>query len=193
MNVALIFTDRFYPKAQKAWIALEVSGADYNMEEVSLYGAGGKPKWFLKLNPAGTVPVLVNKDDVVPDSELILDYIETRSLGIANNLKGDEVELSNAWRRTIKERVAPIGKRAVLGGGRYELVELLKEIDNDVKGPFLCGETACVADCAAFPFIWRINDEFGLNECPKLQNWLEHCVSIPEFNKTIQRSWWWWW
>ena len=29
------------------------------MEEVSLYGAGGKPDWFMKLNPKGEVPVLV--------------------------------------------------------------------------------------------------------------------------------------
>ena len=165
------------------------------MEEVSLYGAGGKPKWFLQLNPAGTVPVLTNGDDIVPDSELILDYVAKGSLSQqgVDLSGGDNFSLSDKWRQTIKQRVAPIGKRAVLGGGRYELMELLKEIDDDVVGPYLCGNKLCVADCAAFPFLWRINDEFGLDECPKLSAWLDKCNSNEVFRKTVQRSWWWWW
>ena len=30
-----------------------------NHQEVGLYGHGGKPKWFLELNPKGQVPVLI--------------------------------------------------------------------------------------------------------------------------------------
>ena len=180
--------------AQKAWIALEASGCVYEMEEVALYGAGGKPKWFLKLNPAGTVPVLSHNDYVVPDSELILDYIANGSIEGADKLiKMESTDISDKWRTTIKQRVAPTGKMAVLGGGRCELMELLKEIDDDVVGPFLCGQFVTVADCAAFPFLWRINDEFGLDSCPKLSKWLVECGNLDAFRKTVQRSWWWWW
>ena len=35
-------TNKMCPFAQKAYIALEVSNAPYEMEEISLYGAGGK-------------------------------------------------------------------------------------------------------------------------------------------------------
>lgn len=186
---------RFVLLAQKAWIALEASGCTYEMEKIPLYGVGGKPKWFLKLNPAGTVPVLTHKDHVVPDSELILDYIANGSIGGASKLvrKNKNSDLSDKWRDIIKQRVVPIGKKAVLGGGRCELMELLKEIDNEVVGPFLCGDSVSVADCAAFPFLWRINDEFGLDSCPKLSKWLNMCSEMDAFKKTIQTSWWWWW
>jgi len=48
-------TPRKCPFAQKAWVALETSGCEYEMKEISLYGSGGKPDWFWKLNPRGTV------------------------------------------------------------------------------------------------------------------------------------------
>jgi len=75
-------TNKQCPFAQKAWIALEASGCPYEMREVSLYGSGGKPDWFWKLNPQGTVPIVAVKggtgggeDAVFADSELILDVV----------------------------------------------------------------------------------------------------------------------
>ena len=58
---------------------MEAAEVPYELEQVSLYGSGGKPSWFMKLNPRGQVPVLVVKDDndtdkvVLADSDLILD------------------------------------------------------------------------------------------------------------------------
>lgn len=80
-------TNRKCPFAQKVWIALEAMSprANYVVEEVSLYGWGGKPRWFLEMNPAGQVPVLevTNAGDgsreVVVDSEAILDYLANAS------------------------------------------------------------------------------------------------------------------
>eukprot|EP00814_Leptocylindrus_danicus_P018040 CAMPEP_0116019552 /NCGR_PEP_ID=MMETSP0321-20121206/9300_1 /TAXON_ID=163516 /ORGANISM="Leptocylindrus danicus var. danicus, Strain B650" /LENGTH=161 /DNA_ID=CAMNT_0003490135 /DNA_START=115 /DNA_END=597 /DNA_ORIENTATION=+ len=159
------------PYAQKAWIALEASGCTYDLQEISLYGANGKPSWFLKLNPTGTVPVITHKDDVIPDSELILDYIAN------GKVEGGTAQLENGaysmkWRNVIKQQLAPIGKRAVLGGEQSKLMKLLQEMDADVQGPYLCGENVSTADCAAFPFLWRVNTEFGLpQECENLSAW----------------------
>ncbi len=188
-------TNKMCPFAQKAWIALEASDLSYEMKEISLYGSGGKPKWFLKLNPAGTVPVLAEQDgsgsEVFPDSELILDYV-SQNTNIGDNIDGDTVQ---RWRKNIAEKIIPIGKRAVLGGSRDDLFNLLEELDGDVEGAFLCGDEISVADCAAFPFIWRINDEFGLDRdsTPRLKEWLDRCTETKPFQTTIQRAWWWWW
>mmetsp|Transcript_26575 Transcript_26575/g.32190 ORF Transcript_26575/g.32190 Transcript_26575/m.32190 type:complete len:237 (+) Transcript_26575:69-779(+) len=193
-------TNKMCPYAQKAWIALETIKASYNMEEISLYGANGKPDWFLKLNPEGTVPVLSCYDGmmVLADSEIILDFIQDGSVEGEDSLclypEEDEVkELVLEWRDIIMRKVAPIGKNAVLGGKRKELFAALKEIDGKVIGPFLCGEKITVADCAAFPFIWRIDQEFGLDGCDNIKAWLDACMGVDAFKKTVKSAWWWWW
>ena len=91
-----------------------MSKTPFTMEEISLYGAGGKPSWFLKLNPAGTVPVLDVNDgaEVIPDSELILEYVSngenemtrrydvlqfTASLPILYLWQEQEASLEDSW------------------------------------------------------------------------------------------------
>lgn len=188
-------TNRACPFAQKAWLALESASVPYKLEEISLYGAGGKPDWFVKLNPGGTVPVLVHDDQILPDSDLILDAIERGTIeGAALSM----VDASNTkevkeWRTVINKKLIPVGKRAVLAGSKQKLFQLLDELDAKVSGPFLVGDSVTTADCHAFPFLWRIQQEFGLDDYPALSSWLDQCQQLPGFHKTIQRAWWWWW
>mmetsp|Transcript_20125 Transcript_20125/g.49382 ORF Transcript_20125/g.49382 Transcript_20125/m.49382 type:complete len:206 (-) Transcript_20125:482-1099(-) len=200
---ARFITNKMCPFAQKAWIALEASNADFSLEQVSLYGAGGKPDWFWELNPQGTVPILVvtagddSEDDLVlPDSDLILNEI-AQVPGGETLIPTDPaaVESMNKFRKCLSEFL-PIGKRAVLGGSKGPMWSKLKELDALVVGPYVCGEGVTVADCAGFPFLWRIENEYGnLNkkDCPNLANWLQTCKQNPAFSKTVQSSWWWWW
>jgi glutathione S-transferase len=167
------------------------------MEEISLYGAGGKPRWFLKLNAAGTVPVLNvnNGESVYSDSETILDFIASGDNSLTQEYsENDDVALtakSYKWRKIVENKILPIGKKAALGGSKDALFQLLDELENEIEGPYLCGDSITVADCCAFPFIQRINEEFGVSG--KMKQWLETCKDHEGFSKTIQRAWWWWW
>mmetsp|Transcript_27241 Transcript_27241/g.33390 ORF Transcript_27241/g.33390 Transcript_27241/m.33390 type:complete len:256 (-) Transcript_27241:350-1117(-) len=202
-------TNKMCPFAQKAWIALECSETPFKMEEISLYGANGKPDWFWKLNPDGTVPVLVaatakgRSDAIIADSEDILNsFVAGDVIGGNGVLTCDENQEQSLfqkqqwWRDTIQRRVNPIGKSAVLGAGKTKLYDLLHDLNSEVVGPYLCGDRVTVADCAAFPFLWRIHNEFGLDKVNKNSNllsWLRTCEGNPAFQKTVQNSWWWWW
>jgi glutathione S-transferase len=197
--VTRLVTHKSCPFAQKAWIALECSEQPYELEEISLYGSGGKPSWFLQLNPSGKVPVLVCDGGpvVLPDSDLILDAIERGSVPTVDLLLLPEddpslAESVKAWRSSINEML-PVGKKAVLSGATAPLLKLLRDMDANVVGPYLVGDHVTMADCHAFPFLWRIETEFGLADYPKIQSWLDNCSQQPAFQKTIQPSWWWWW
>ena len=277
-----LITNRMCPFAQKAWIALELcSGMPFAVQEISLYGAGGKPAWFWELNPAGTVPVLVvvrvvdrknnkknnkkngannnadnssssssssmiiHKDDTVavfPDSDLILQAIADGSLAAAlgggldalsfdnndNNSNNNnnnpllsypisqqqqQQESIQQWRHAI-DQMLPIGKQAVLSGRRKQqqiaalqqylhdnlecrLSAIMSSSSSSCSSLFLVGDHVTIADCHAFPFLWRLDQEFGLDDslkCPKLAAWVQHCSQIPAFAKTLPTSsWWWWW
>ena len=201
------------PFAQKAWIALEASGCPYERREVSLYGPGGKPAWFRELNPRGTVPVVAvrgggEEDRVFADSELILDALgegrvpgggEALSMSELSDGENDRVA---EWRAAVSERVVPVGRTAVLGGALPPLRSLLRDLDAMVAGPYLAGERVTLADCAAFPFLWRIDREFGIGTGggaaaegeAKLRAWLDTCLRTPAIKKTVPGAgWWWWW
>lgn len=192
------------PYAQKAWIALESSNCEYQMREVSLYGAGGKPDWFWKLNPKGTVPVVVVKDGdkktVLADSEDILDAVMDGKINGDGNMS---IELNQnehrevlKWRGIISKQLAPVGKSAVLGGSQTQLRLLLKELNSKVVGPYLTGDKFTMADAAAIPFFWRLNEEYGLgdDDTENLRTWLDKCIQNKAVGKTIPyEGWWWWW
>ncbi|KAG7341549.1 glutathione S-transferase, C-terminal domain containing protein [Nitzschia inconspicua] len=198
-------TNKMCPFAQKAWIALEAAGAKYNLEQVSLYGPGGKPDWFWKLNPKGQVPVLVVEDEdlVLADSDLILDEIQrvvdAKRSKLYDVMSNDDVNATQkvqSFRNCLSEFL-PIGKKAVLGGNNDKMWTKLQELDALIQTPYVAGEQLTVADCAGFPFLWRIQQEYGNvweeHGCNNIPQWLEQCSRQPAFAKSIQSSWWWWW
>lgn len=208
-------TNQRCPFAQKAWIALEASGCPYEMREVSLYGPGGKPAWFWKLNPRGTVPILAVRrgrgdggEDVFADSELILDALgdgrvagEGGALSQGGLSDGERARVAE-WRTAVSERVVPVGQAAVLGGSLPALRSLLRDLDARVAGPYLAGERVTLADCAAFPFLWRVDQEFGIGtgggaaagDEGNLRAWLDTCLRTPSIRRTVpKQGWWWWW
>ena len=132
---ATFVTNKMCPFAQKCWVALEASHMHYEMKEIGLYGAGGKPNWFLKLNPKGTVPVLEvdgESPTIYPDSELILDYINSNT-DLKSPEKDEEIK---KWRNIVSNQIIPIGKRAVLGGAESNLKNCCKRLIVKLKGHF---------------------------------------------------------
>ena len=128
----------------------------------------------------------------MPDSELILDYLGNDSCLTPTN--DSEKEIVKKWRSDIAQRLAPIGKNAVMRNQMDELYALLHTLNDRVVGPYLCGNQSTVADCAAFPFFWRIQNEFGcLGDYKNIYDWLQLCENEECFKRTVQSNWWWWW
>jgi glutathione S-transferase len=193
------------PFAQKAWLALECSGCQYQLEEISLYGSGGKPSWFWELNPQGTVPVLVagregrEEPTILPDSDLILDEFEKENGSDLNwkvSLLPDDSSVRRRvceWRKLVNTKLIPAGKKAVLGGSKDGMRRVLQQMDGMLTTTYLAGDSVTTADCHVFPFLWRLHQEFGLSDYPNLQRWVEQCQQQSAFRRTIQKAWWWWW
>jgi len=135
----------------------------------------------------------------MPDSELILTHISKQLSEQRGGISKEENANIEKWRALVKHKIAPIGKRAVLQGKRSDLMKLLsQEIDAEIVGPYLCGDKLTVADCAAFPFLWRLDQEFGKlsekqHQCGNIRKWIDHCLQDKAIKCTVQSSWWWWW
>jgi glutathione S-transferase len=217
-------THRYCPFAHKVWLALECAEIPYTMEEIDLYGPNGKPDWFWKLNPQGTVPVLVlsNYMDAIvySDSDDILDALgrdEILRSVAANPLWQDDSQSQSIpeWRSLVNQQLLPAGKRAVLQRDDQKLRQVLDQMEfkrkaeyegvvgngNDDRGIFLGpsgGSAPGIADCHAFPFLWRLEEEFHLltstERYPHLRRWMKTCQEHPAIRRTLDSStWWWWW
>eukprot|EP00559_Dactyliosolen_fragilissimus_P001352 CAMPEP_0184867768 /NCGR_PEP_ID=MMETSP0580-20130426/27641_1 /TAXON_ID=1118495 /ORGANISM="Dactyliosolen fragilissimus" /LENGTH=234 /DNA_ID=CAMNT_0027368217 /DNA_START=244 /DNA_END=945 /DNA_ORIENTATION=+ len=134
-----------------------------------------------KNNPSYSSPSTI----ILTDSEDILTHLAsnlqplplsssstttpTRPQQLLTNPTNPSTQQSiETWRKTIlPKQLLPIGKQAVLQKSKQnkqKLMNLLQDINDHhmhPDGPFLCGTEPTVADCAAFPFLWRIDEEFG--------------------------------
>ncbi|EKX51127.1 hypothetical protein GUITHDRAFT_161619 [Guillardia theta CCMP2712] len=198
MSDVTLYTNKMCPFAQKAWIALEEKKVKYDLVEISLYGSGGKPRWFLDMNPKGQVPVLKHGDKVVVESDEILKYIDQHMGSTGDLTKGHESDVA-AWMKFLGSEVLPSGKALINGyGSKTSLNEALRRMEERIQGPFIFGGDFTLADIASAPFFQRMMTEqarLGLNrqEYPKIFAWYEAIKAKPSFSNTVVKSWWWWW
>ncbi|KAF6722882.1 Ganglioside-induced differentiation-associated protein 1 [Oryzias melastigma] len=62
--------------SQKVRLAIAEKGLRCEEYDVSLPLSEHNEPWFMRLNPAGEVPVLVHNDNIICDPTQIMDYLE---------------------------------------------------------------------------------------------------------------------
>ena len=74
----IVYEHPLSPYAQKVKIALDEKGVKYETKMPAAIGTGQPDKEFLKANPRGEVPALLDGDAALFDSTIILEYIEDK-------------------------------------------------------------------------------------------------------------------
>eukprot|EP00288_Rhodomonas_lens_P009380 CAMPEP_0177738824 /NCGR_PEP_ID=MMETSP0484_2-20121128/26668_1 /TAXON_ID=354590 /ORGANISM="Rhodomonas lens, Strain RHODO" /LENGTH=144 /DNA_ID=CAMNT_0019252785 /DNA_START=42 /DNA_END=473 /DNA_ORIENTATION=+ len=144
------------------------------MNEIGLYGAGGKPAWFMKMNPKGLVPVLRHRDTVVVESDDINKYID-ETLGSPGSLQSDPKAVAAA-KQVINQRVMPAAKSCIHGGSDDKMHAAFAELEALIRGPFITGADFSLADISAVPMFQRMMEDsrrIGLEKSryPKICAW----------------------
>jgi glutathione S-transferase/RNA polymerase-associated protein len=74
----IVYEHPLSPYAQKVKIALDEKGVAYETKMPAAIGSGQPDREFLKANPRGEVPALIDGDTRIFDSTIILEYIEDK-------------------------------------------------------------------------------------------------------------------
>jgi glutathione S-transferase len=166
-------------------IALVEKGLPFTVREVDL---ARKPPELFALNPAGAVPVLVDEGAAIPESMVILHYLEDRfpeppllprdPLGRARaRLLCDRITARLAKPSFLVARGGDEEKAAAGGEVRSALAALEREVPGDgfLAGPF------SFADIVLAPFVARLPAELwpaalGLE---RLGRWERAAMSRP--------------
>ncbi len=73
-----LYEFRSSPNCQRVKIVLEEKKLPYETIPVDLRKKEQKNPEFLKLNPRGKVPVIIDRETVLNESRIIIEYLEDR-------------------------------------------------------------------------------------------------------------------
>jgi glutathione S-transferase len=186
--------------SHRARLFLSLLGVAHELEEVDLASAEHKSADFLKLNRFGQVPVLVDGETVVADSNAILVYL-SRKLGKSDwypQTPAEEAAVQR-WLSVSAGQIAfgPAAARLItVFGAKYNPEEViarahatLKIVDEELNvSEFLLGLNPTIADVALYSYIKSAPEgNVDLSNYPNISTWLARIEALPgfvEFQKT---------
>jgi glutathione S-transferase len=184
-------------RAQRALWGLHEVDADFEYVSVNLLEGEHKRPEFLRINPAGKVPVLVDGDRVLPESAAIVLYLAEKypeKALLPEDL--DEraqvyrwmlfavTELEQPlWRMTRHSFLYPPEKRlpADIELAREDFRSMAAILEKHLEGrQFIVGDKLTVADCVTVYLIDWANEVHLVDGFPRLQAYLERLYARPE-------------
>jgi stringent starvation protein A len=169
------------PYCARVRIVLAEKGLEYETVVVDL---DDRPAWIYEKNPLGRVPVLEEDAFVLPESEVIMEYLEER-YPEPPLWPADPAE--RAQGRLLVERFDQLSRpyyqlRRGDEDARERLGDELAKLDAlfDVQ-PFLTGDEFGIADAAYLPWILRAGTMLGvdLDQYTALAEWVARAGERP--------------
>jgi glutathione S-transferase len=184
---------------QKVIFLLEELGTPYTREDYGRQFNNTQDAAYLKLNPNGKVPTLVDGDTVIWESNTILRYLAAKhkkeTLYPSELAARTEVErwmdwllasLNTPYVAVFKEAKKAPGERvASWAADSQELAAQLQLLDAHLaRQPYLAGKEMSIADVALGPIVARCLD-FPIErpDLPNLKAWRERIGARPAFKK----------
>jgi len=183
------------PNGKKISIALEEMDLDYHVIKMDLGRKDQKQDWYLRLNPNGRIPTIVDRDNddfVVFESGAILIYLaEKTGLLMPQDEKGRSLTIQ--WlmfqmgnlgpmqgQAHVFYRYAPEKIEYAINRYQRETRRLFEVLDRRLgESEYLAGEYS-IADIATWP--WVSGYEWGglsIDGLDNLKRWLESVAARP--------------
>ncbi|WP_321900293.1 glutathione S-transferase family protein [Burkholderia cepacia] len=189
-------------RSQRALWGLKELDADFEFVSVNLLQGEHKRPEFLRLNPAGKVPVLVDGDLVIPESAAIVLYLADKYpqkalLPVDPALRAQAyrwvmfavTELEQPlWRITRHSFLYPPEKRspADIELARDDFRTMAAILDKHLEGrEFIVGDTLTVADCVTAYLIDWAGECNLIESFPQLRAYLERLYARPKAPQRI--------
>jgi glutathione S-transferase len=169
------------PYCARVRIVLAEKQVEFETVEIDL---SARPDWLYEKNPSGRVPVLEEDGWPLPESAVIMEFLEER-YPEPPLLPADPAE--RAFVRLLVLRADELtdpyyALRRGEEGARGRLAAALAKLDRALDGrPFLGGVEYGLADVALVPWLLRARDMLGvpLDGFPALADWLARLEPRP--------------
>ena len=196
----VLYSGTTCPFSQRCRFVLFEKGMDFEIRDVDLYN---KPEDISIMNPYGQVPVLVERDLILYESNIINEYIDER-FPHPQLMPADPVMRARArlflfnFERELFVHVQQLEKRdprqtnpKAMEDAREQIRDRLTQLTPIfVKNKYMLGEEFSMLDVAIAPLLWRL-DHYGV-EMPKtaapLLRYAERLFSRPAYIEALTPS-----
>ena len=195
----VLYSGTTCPFSHRCRFVLFEKGMDFEIRDIDLYN---KPEDISVMNPYGQVPILVERDLILYESNIINEYIDERfphpqlmpadpvmrartRLFLYNFEKELFIHVATLEDRTTKSDEKRLNAaRAAIRDRLSQLAPLL------LKNKYMLGEEFSMLDVAMAPLLWRL-DHYGI-ELPKtaapIQKYGERIFSRPAYIEALTPS-----
>jgi len=183
------------PFSQRCRIVLYEKGMDFQIIDVDLHN---KPEDLAVMNPYNQVPVLVERDLILHEANIINEYIDERfphpQLMPADPVMRGRARLFlHRFEQELFSHVAAIehGSQKAADKARAAVRDNLAQLAPlFVKQKFMLGEEFSMLDVAIAPMLWRL-DHYGIampKQAASLLKYGERLFSRPAFIEALTPS-----
>jgi glutathione S-transferase len=201
-------TLHFHPLSSychKALIALYENGTPFEPRIVNLMDPADAAA-FKKLWPCGQFPVLQDGDRIIPESSIIIEYLDQHRPGKTRFIPVDaelgrqvrfkdrfyDLQLHAHMQKVVGDRMRPQDKRDPHGveQAKARIDVALDLIEKSMDGKtWAMGSDFTLADCAAAPPLFYINKAFPLGDRHKnVSAYLRRLLERPSYARVIEEA-----
>ncbi len=193
----VLYSGNTCPFSQRCRFVFFEKGMDFEIRDIDMYH---KPEDINVMNPYGEVPILVERDLVLYESNIINEYIDER-FPHPQLMPPDPVERARTrlllvnLEREIFKHVYTLENKASSETKRKEARETIRDrlvglAPVVAKNKYLKGEDFSMLDIALAPLLWRLN-YYGIelpSEGRPVQKYAERVFSRPAFIEALTPS-----
>ncbi|NBS96363.1 MAG: glutathione S-transferase [Betaproteobacteria bacterium] len=196
----MLYSGTTCPFSQRCRFVLFEKGMDFEIRDVDLYN---KPEDISIMNPYGQVPILVERDLILYESNIINEYIDER-FPHPQLMPADPVQRARArlflfnFERELFVHVQVLEKREhtkesskLMEKARAQIRDRLTQLAPIfLKNKHMLGEDFSMLDVAIAPLLWRL-DHYGI-DLPKvaapLLKYAERIFARPAYIEALTPS-----
>jgi stringent starvation protein A len=191
----VLYSGTTCPFSQRCRFVLFEKGMDFEIRDVDLFN---KPEDISIMNPYGQVPILVERDLILYESNIINEYIDER-FPHPQLMPPDPVMRSRArlflfnFERELFVHVQALEKRETPKDGGKAMEKARQQTQLSpifLKNKYMLGDDFSMLDVAIAPLLWRL-DHYGI-EMPKtaapLLRYAERMFARPGYIEALTPS-----
>ena len=181
--------------SQRVRLVLAEKGVAVEVVDVK---PGGLPEDIASLNPYNSLPTLVDRDLVLYESQVIMEYLDERFphpplLPVYPVTRAQSrlfvYRIQRDWCGYVDSLIAGRSKESVLNRARKELREnLLAVAPIFSEKPFFMSDEFTLVDCCLAPILWRL-PVLGISLPPKhgkpLHDYMQRIFSREAFQRSL--------
>ena len=196
----VLYSGTTCPYSHRSRFVLFEKGMDFEIRDVDLFS---KPEEIMAMNPYGQVPILVERDLILYESNIINEYIDER-FPHPQLMPGDPVDRARvrlfllnfekelfAHVNTLEQTTGKKGHDKEQEKARTHIRDRLTQLAPVfLKNKYMLGENFSTLDVAIAPLLWRL-DYYGIelskNAAPLLK-YAERIFSRPAYIEALTPS-----